>query len=104
VHPDTILQGSPQPSDAAPLPESDAAQPEPTATGIVSSGHSVHVCTGEKIACGYDAMLARPVYRQAFDVAGPGETVTLPKSEIARLLAAGFLINPDRIADDQQTH
>jgi hypothetical protein len=102
VHPDNILI-TPQSNSAVPEPE--AAAPEETATGIVASGKSVHVCTGEKIACGYDALLGRTVFRQGFAVAGPGEVVTLPKSEVVQLMAAGFLINPEnRIADDTTTH
>jgi hypothetical protein len=100
VHPDLMMGSPPQPSNAAPEPE--AAAPEETATGIVAGGHSIHVCTGEKIACGYDAVLSRTVFRSAFTVAGPGETVTLPKSEIEKLLAAGFLVDPSRI--DTTTH
>jgi hypothetical protein len=102
VHPDVVM-APPHSDDAEPMPEPDAAHPEETATGIVASGHSVHVSTGEKIACGYDAMLARPVYRQAFTVAGPGEVVTLPKSEVAKLMAAGFLVDPDRLPIRKRT-
>ena len=99
VHPDSVLV-APQSSTGAPEPP--AAEPEEVATAIVSSGHSVHVNSGERIACGYDAVLGRTVYRQGFVVAGPGETVTLPKSEIAQLMANGFLVDPDRI--DTTTH
>jgi hypothetical protein len=100
VHPDLMMGSPPQPSAA--MPEPEAAAPEETSVGVVASGHSVHVNTGEKIACGYDAVLSRTVFRSAFVVVGPGEQVTLPKSEIQKLMTAGFLVDPDRI--DTTTH
>jgi hypothetical protein len=105
IHPDTIL-AAPQPNEVTLEPEPDAAhlEEEETATGIVSGGHSIHVNTGQRIACGYDAVLSRTVFRSAFTVAGPGETVTLAKSEIEKLMAAGFLVDQNLIAEDTTTH
>jgi hypothetical protein len=98
VHPDTIFGGTPQPTQL--VLEADLAEPqEKMATGIVAAGHSVHQNIGERIQCGYDAVLARPVFRQAFVVVGPGEEVTLPVSEIRRLMEVGILLNPERIVD-----
>ena len=102
VHPDQILP-QPQSSDGEPVAETAAPEEEQEekAIGVVSSGHSIHLNVG-KIARGFDPMTGRTIYRQDFRTAGPGEVVEMPKSTIARLMAAGFLVDPDRI--DTTTH
>jgi hypothetical protein len=98
VHPDTVMA---QPTKLM-IEADDAELVEKTATGIVASGHSIHINVG-KVQRGYDAMLGKPVFRQEFCTIGPGEEITLPKSQIERLMAAGFLVNPDRVFDDTTT-
>ena len=101
VHPDSVM--TPQPP--RPVIEAELAElEEKMATGIVASGHSVHINTG-KVQRGYDMTLGQPVYRQEFRTAGPGEVVELPVSEIRRLQEIGILVDPDRvIANDITTH
>jgi hypothetical protein len=83
--------------------EADAVEIiEKMATGIVASGHSVHLNTN-KVQRGWDSVLQQPVYRQEFLVAGPGEVVELPVTEIARLQAVGILVDPDRIISNDPT-
>ena len=101
VHPDTVL-GAQQPKEVTLEPEPAVPQEE-TATAIVASGRSVHINT-ERVQCGYDSVLGRPVFRQAFRTALPGEIVELPRSEIARLQAVGILVDPNLIAADTTTH
>jgi hypothetical protein len=93
VSPDLVL---PNNNQSEPI-EVAEVEPEETATAIVATGHSVHVSDGTRVACGYDALLSRPVYRQGFRIALPGETVELPKSEIEKLMALGYLIDPNSI-------
>jgi hypothetical protein len=92
VSPDLVLpQQSPSETTEVVSPE-----PEELVSGVVSSGHSIHINIG-RVASGYDAMLSRPVYRQTFRIALPGEVVELPRSEIDKLRAQGFLVDPDRV-------
>jgi hypothetical protein len=63
-------------------------------TATVARGHTVDAPTGERRPTGYDSdkheMVSGPVYKSF----GPGETVTLPLSEIQRLIALGLLVDP----------
>jgi hypothetical protein len=66
---------------------------EPTETGIVARGRSVH-CGGtddEKHMVGMHPISGEPIYVPVQTQFGPGMTVTLPRSEIARLREMGFL-------------
>jgi hypothetical protein len=98
VHPDTVMD---QPTKLT-IEADDAELVEKTTTGIVASGHSIHINIG-KVQRGYDAMLGKPVFRQEFCTIGPGQEITLSKSQIEKLMAAGFLVNPDRVISDEPT-
>jgi hypothetical protein len=78
---------------AAPAPVGN----DPLESGVVSDGRSVHIpVPGQQTPCGYDMKESKTVFRSVFEVFGPGETVTLPRSEIARLKNLGFLRDPSR--------
>jgi hypothetical protein len=68
---------------------------KPKETGVVRSGRSVHVGTEEKHLVGRDPVTGAEVYAAAQIFFGPGQTVTLPRSEIIRLRGLGFLVDPD---------
>ncbi len=76
------------------------------ASGVVSPGHCVHVCTGKRLPAGTVAQqssqnpAAPPtfatVWRAETKVAMPGETVEFSSVEERDfLIARGFLLNPD---------
>jgi hypothetical protein len=91
-----------------PLPPLQEQEPDlgPMGTAKVARGRTVHVPTGVKHVVGsrpYDAgggtVVHRDITAVEFHSAGPGETVTLPVSEIERLTTLGFL----QPIDDQPT-
>jgi hypothetical protein len=67
--------------------------------GVVARGRTVHVPTDQKVLAGYERETNRPIERIVCERRGPGETVELPGSEVKRLRALGFLVDPDLIAE-----
>lgn len=96
-----------QAAQAAPDAPARAAPPaeqvdEPTANAIVARGRSVHAPTGRKLSVGsvplpQTSPIGPPTFTGVTSSEcrsyGPGESVTLPLSEIARLRASGFLLS-----------
>jgi hypothetical protein len=97
-YPDLMLRPGQQPQPDIEQAEASTPVEEETETGIVADGHTVDVPTGEKVVCGFDAVFARSVFRSVCKSFRPGETVTLPRSEIRRLQQLGFIVDPDKIA------
>ena len=58
---------------------------EPKETAVVRRGRSVHVGTDEKHMVGTDPIKGEPIYACVQEFFGPGQSVTLARSEIARL-------------------
>ncbi len=67
------------------------------ARGTVARGHTIDIPTGERRMIGYDRVTGAPVFTSVIRKAGPGEEVTLVRSEIDRLRRAGFLVDPNKI-------
>ena len=68
---------------------------EPKETAVVRRGRSVHVGTDEKHMVGTDPIKGEPIYACVQEFFGPGQSVTLARSEIARLRGLGFLEDDD---------
>lgn len=64
---------------------------EPKETAIVRAGRSVHCGSEEKHLVGRDPVTGAEVHACVQEIFGPGQMVTLPRSEIARLRGLGFL-------------
>jgi hypothetical protein len=75
--------------------------PGPMGQAKVARGRTVHVPTGIRKVIGskgYEvngAVVYRDVTQEEFNVANPGDTVTLPQTEIDRLMELGFLQSID---------
>ena len=74
------------------MPEIKEPAPK-LAKGIVAKGRTVEVPSDQRRIAGYTAD-GKPVHRTMQRLAGPGEEVELPTSEIAYLRASGFLVDP----------
>lgn len=107
--PDKVFTLSPAPLSPAPS-SAAAAEPEPTAKAIVAKGRTVHVPTGAKKEVGTVALAsaAHPSAVTSFAVMtsvcvakGPGEEVELSLSDIKRLTALGFLVDPETVPPAQ---
>jgi hypothetical protein len=103
IHPDQLSglgphSGGGEP-DAIEIPE---APREESATGIVASGRCLHVPDGTRHVAGYDTERRVNTHRQGFKEVLAGQAVTLPISEIARLRELGFLVDPNKVATDEE--
>jgi hypothetical protein len=100
VHPDQLEGLGPQSisDDDTNFVAASPEEAEETETGIVAAGRTIHVPTGERVVCGYDTALSRPVYRAVCAEFGPGMKVRLRRSEFFRLQQAGFIFDPEKIA------
>jgi hypothetical protein len=75
--------------------KSKAASAAGTGTGVVARGRTVigpHPTETETFGNGPDG---KPIVRPVHTTFNPGDTVTLPAGEIARLRGLGFLVDPD---------
>ena len=95
VSPDKVLDSTSLHEGVRMLRRPPVDPNEPKETGIVRSGRSVHCGSEEKHMVGTDPIKGEPVYACVQEIFGPGQTVTLPRSEIRRLIGLGFLEDPD---------
>lgn len=92
VHPDHLNAG---PGDGVRrVPPEMPDDNEPREVGVVAAGRCIDVPTDEIELSGYDREGQREIYRRVQKRHLPGESVELPKSEIARLRGLGFLVDP----------
>jgi hypothetical protein len=79
------------------MAKDSTATTEPTEVAIVRAGRTVDVPIGRRVH-GYDSTKGVEVYGPVYRTFKPGEEVTLAISEIARLRALGFLVDPNGTA------
>lgn len=79
---------------------------EPLASAIVRRGRSVHapIEGAERERIGYDVAGGQYVFRQPQQLFGPGETVTLKRSEIRRLRELGCFEDDDADQTNNGAH
>jgi hypothetical protein len=102
VHPDQLEGLGPHSAgdDDALFTEAAEAPPEELEECQVAAGRNVHIPTSppQYRVTGYDVERRRQIRTVICTVHGPGETVRLPKSEVARLRETGHVHDPNKIA------
>jgi hypothetical protein len=98
VHPDAIAPPAQASEQAAPT-EPD----EPLERAVVATGHVVHINSGRRVQRGSDPNdFSKPIFRTPFVEATPGTEVELPRSEVKRLRETGHLVDPNKVATDEE--
>jgi hypothetical protein len=94
LHPDDLESFGPNAARQSPLLPDES---EPLESATVARGRSVDMPSpgAKQEQTGFDLAEKRPVFRLPQTRYGPGQVVKLPRSEVRRLRALGFLVDPD---------
>lgn len=82
--------------------EKKAEKEEQLARGVVARGHTVRVPhPTETTIVGINQETGKPIRAPKVTDYGPGQEVTLPRSELKRLRELGHIVDPEKIAGDE---